>query len=102
MQTIDNARSRFHIMPTTANAAIRIVIADDHPVFREGLVKLLEAKPDLHVVGGACDGADARALGAKLEPDLPLPDRASPRMTGAAGLPRSTDPRTPTAILMGT
>jgi len=89
-------------MPTTANAAIRIVIADDHPVFREGLVKLLEAKPDLHVVGVACDGADAMALVAKLEPDLLLLDLAMPRMTGLAALHELKDRSTRTRIIMVT
>ena len=36
--------------------AVRIVIADDHPIFREGLIKLLETKPGLQVVGTASDG----------------------------------------------
>jgi DNA-binding NarL/FixJ family response regulator len=67
-------------------APIRIVVADDHPVFREGLIKLLEAKPDLKVVGAACDGADTLALVAKLEPDLVLLDLSMPRMTGLVAL----------------
>jgi len=65
---------------------VRIVVADDHPVFREGLIKLLEAKPDLRVVGAACDGADTLALVANLEPDLVLLDLSMPRMTGLVAL----------------
>ena len=44
-----------------ANASfpIRILIADDHPIFRDGLRKLLEAEPGFVVVGEAADGAEA-------------------------------------------
>ena len=45
----------------------RIVIADDHPIFRDGLRRLLETEPDLKVIGEACDGAEA----VKLAPFLP-------------------------------
>ena len=42
--------------------AIRIVIADDHPIFRDGLRRLLESEPDMKVVGEACDGREAVRL----------------------------------------
>jgi len=70
---------------------VRIVIADDHPVFREGLVKLLEAKPDLRVVGAAFDGDQAAQMVAKLEPDLLLLDLTMPRMTGLSTLKELRD-----------
>ena len=38
---------------------VRIVIADDHPIFRDGLRRLLEAECDLQVIGEACDGTEA-------------------------------------------
>ena len=38
---------------------IRILIADDHPIFRDGLRRLLEAESDLKVIGEACDGTEA-------------------------------------------
>jgi DNA-binding NarL/FixJ family response regulator len=41
---------------------IRIVIADDHPIFRDGLRRLLEAEPGLKVIGEASDGSDAVKL----------------------------------------
>ena len=43
-------------MDNRKDQPIRIVIADDHPIFRDGLRRLLEAEPDLKVIGEACDG----------------------------------------------
>ncbi|WP_129310255.1 response regulator transcription factor [Streptomyces sp. L2] len=74
---------------------IRIVLADDHPVVREGLRAMLSAEPDLEVVGDAANGPRAEALAAELRPDIVLMDLRMPdgggvdsigRMT-AAGLP---------------
>src|SRR5215510_2748800 len=44
---------------------VRILIADDHPIFRDGLRRLLEAEPDLSVVGQAVDAAEAIQVGAR-------------------------------------
>ena len=46
---------------------IRIVIADDHPIFRDGLRRLLEAESDLKVVGEAADGGEAVKLARQLK-----------------------------------
>jgi DNA-binding NarL/FixJ family response regulator len=61
---------------------IRIVIADDHPIFRDGLRRLLEAEPGLKVIGEASDGAEAVKLARQLKPDLLLLDLAMPRHHG--------------------
>lgn len=65
---------------------IRIVIADDHPIFRDGLRRLLEAEPGLKVVGEACDGAEAVKLARQFKPDILLLDLAMPRHPGLEAL----------------
>ena len=61
---------------------IRILIADDHPILREGLRKLLEAEPGFSVVGEAADGEVAVELAAKVDADVLLLDLAMPRLSG--------------------
>ena len=65
---------------------VRIVIADDHPIFRDGLRRLLETEPDLKVIGEACDGAEAVKLARQLKPDILLLDLAMPRHPGLEAL----------------
>jgi len=61
---------------------IRVLIADDHPHFRDGLRALLVSAPDLEVVGEAGDGEQAISLAAKLQPDVILMDLNMPGMGG--------------------
>jgi DNA-binding NarL/FixJ family response regulator len=60
----------------------RILVADDHPIVRSGLRKVLDAQPDLEVVAEAADGVEAveKALGEQV--DLAILDVSMPRMTG--------------------
>ncbi|HEY7856171.1 MAG TPA: response regulator transcription factor [Terriglobales bacterium] len=59
----------------------RILLTDDHTLFRQGLKNLLEAEYDMQVVGEAHDGADAVAKAAELKPDLVLMDIGMPGLT---------------------
>ncbi len=61
---------------------IRIIIADDHAVVRQGLMLVLGQEPDLEIVGEARDGAEAVALAAEMEPHLVLLDWKMPRLDG--------------------
>ena len=65
---------------------IRILIADDHAVVREGLMAMLGAQPDLRLVGEATDGVEAAALARELLPDVILLDLVMPRQDGLAAI----------------
>src|SRR6266487_1317186 len=64
----------------------RIVIADDHPIFRDGLKRLLESEKEFKVVGEACDGVEAVKLARQLKPEILLLDLAMPRRPGLEAL----------------
>lgn len=61
---------------------IRILIADDHTIVRQGLSRLLEEQPDLKVVGQATDGQKTVEQALALKPDIIIMDIAMPRMNG--------------------
>ncbi len=67
---------------------IRVLIADDHPMVRQGLRVFLELEPDLEVVGEAADGAEAVALTEELDPDVLLLDLVMPGVDGLGALER--------------
>jgi len=75
----------------------RIVIADDHPVFRSGMLFLLEQEPGIEIAGQAVNGNQALSLVAELRPDLLILDLMLPGLSGLAVLERlmraSTRPR---------
>lgn len=67
---------------------IRLLIVDDHAIVREGLVAILDAQPDLQVVGEAADGEEAVALAEQLKPDIILMDLEMPNVNGAEAIRR--------------
>jgi len=68
--------------------SIRLLVVDDHPVVRAGIVGLLAGEPDLEVVGEAGDGAQACDLAAALQPDVVLMDLRMPVMDGTTATER--------------
>ena len=61
---------------------LRVLVVDDHPIVREGVRRILDAAPDMQVVGEANDGASALALAARLLPDAAVVDVGLPDMSG--------------------
>ncbi len=70
---------------------IRLLVADDHPMLREGLVAVLGTQPDFDVVGEAADGSEVVRLAEKLRPDVILLDLEMPNVDGVAALERLRD-----------
>ena len=61
---------------------IRVLLADDHTLIRAGLRMVVDAQPDLTVVGEASDGREAVAMAGKLKPDVVVMDIAMPSLNG--------------------
>ena len=70
------------------NETLRILIADDHLIVREGLRLILETEPGFELVGEASDGAEAIQLATELQPDVILMDLRMPRLDGLSAIER--------------
>ena len=79
---------------------IRILVADDHPVYRDGLRALAARSPDLELVGEAADGTEAVAMAEQALPDVILMDLRMPGMTGIEATRAILDRRPETRILI--
>ena len=80
---------------------MKIVLADDHPIVRQGLCALLEAETDFQVVGEAGDGLEAVALVERVKPDVLVLDLMMPTLSGleVARQTRQRSPQTRVVIL---
>ncbi len=83
--------------------AIRILIADDHSIVRDGLKLILETADDLEVAGEAADGAEAVRLADDLQPEVVLMDLRMPNMDGLTALERlSSRQPSPAVVILTT
>jgi DNA-binding NarL/FixJ family response regulator len=79
---------------------IRVLVADDHPVFRRGMRAILGAEPDTELVGEATNGEEVVARALELQPDVILMDLNMPKMSGIEATRRIIESSPNTSILM--
>ena len=87
-------------MPTNTTAPIRILVVDDHTLFRRGLTALLTRDPLLCVIGDAADAGQAQRKAQELQPDLILLDNHLPGVNGVDALPALREAAPQARILM--
>jgi two-component system nitrate/nitrite response regulator NarL len=87
-------------MPSTTPAPIRILVVDDHTLFRRGLTALLARDPLLSVIGDAADAGQAQRKAQELQPDLILLDNHLPGVNGVDALPALREAAPQARILM--
>ncbi|MFB4371340.1 MULTISPECIES: response regulator [unclassified Pseudomonas] len=69
-----------------SDTPIRLLVVDDHPLLREGIAAVLEAQPEIQLVGEADNGEQAVALFAELRPDVTLMDLQMPGLNGTEAI----------------
>src|SRR5215472_9609779 len=84
----------------TSRPKIRIVVADDHPIFRDGLCRLLALEDDFEVVAQASDGQQVLEILQQMEPDILLLDLKMPGLDGLATLQRLQAARNKTRVIV--
>src|SRR5213594_707264 len=83
-----------------AKQKIRIVVADDHPIFRDGLCKLLALEEDFEVVAQASDGREVLDVLQQYEPDILLLDLKMPGLDGLGTLQKLQAARNKTRVIV--
>jgi DNA-binding NarL/FixJ family response regulator len=81
---------------------VRVLIADDHPLFRQGIGALLRDAPETDLVGEACDGEEAITLTHELRPDVVVMDISMPGLDGVTAARRLGEAHPQVAVLMVT
>lgn len=79
---------------------IKILLADDHTIVRQGLKLILASQPDIEVVGEAANGREAVDLAAKMKPDIVLVDVAMPELNGIEATRRMVEANSRLKILV--
>jgi two-component system nitrate/nitrite response regulator NarL len=87
-------------MQTSSPAPIRILVVDDHTLFRRGLIALLARDPGLAVIGDAADAGQAQRKAQELQPDVILLDNHLPGVNGVDALPALHEAAPAARILM--
>jgi len=85
---------------TATKPKIRIVVADDHPIFRDGLCRLLALEEDFEVVAQSQDGRQVLDVLQQLEPDILLLDLKMPGLDGLATLQRLQQAKNKTRVIV--
>jgi len=79
---------------------VRVIVADDHPLFREAVVRAVKERPEFELVGEAADGRGALQLVRELSPDVALVDVKMPELDGLAVLNAVTRDGLPTRVIL--
>ena len=85
---------------TAASAAVRIVVADDQQIVRDGFAALLDSQPDFTVVGTASDGGEATRVCRRLRPHVVLMDVRMPGVDGIEATRRLAEDADPPRVLI--
>jgi len=88
------------VLPPPELDAVRVVLADDDPLFARAMRARLSLHPELEIVGIASDGVEAVDLAAALEPDIVLMDVSMPRLDGIAATERIRQQPSPPAVVL--
>jgi DNA-binding NarL/FixJ family response regulator len=88
------------LSPPAGPPELRVVVADDHPVYREGLAMVLGSLPGVSVVGQATDGLEAVTLAGTVQPDVVLMDLSMPGLNGVEATRRISEKHPDTHVLV--